>query len=187
MLVRDSSPRAHSPASCARVRKPFGILTKKLVLDRDSLLAYSLKMMLERDSLLAYSPAIRAFELNMWAWDGRPLSWPYPTFIELIRRGRFDRSHHWTYKTDTAWAISIAATITYKINKNSSMNYVVWNAVSDMATNADADISICLTCQSLGQFICHVLTMAIDLRGDEQTIRLNIEEYTGVNNSTLYM
>ena len=58
------------------------------------------------------------------------------------------------------------------------MNYVVWNAVSDMATNADADISICLTCQSLGQFICHVLTMAIDLRGDEQTIRLNIEEYT---------
>ena len=47
-----------------------------------------------------------------------------------------------------------------------------------MATNADADISICLTCQSLGQFICHVLTMAIDLRGDEQTIRLNIEEYT---------
>ena len=135
-------------------------------------------MMLERDSLLAYSPAIRAFELNMWAWDGRPLSWPYPTFIELIRRGRFDRSHHWTYKTDTAWAISIAATITYKINKNSSMNYVVWNAVSDMATNADADISICLTCQSLGQFICHVLTMAIDLRGDEQTIRLNIEKYT---------
>ena len=56
-----------------------------------------------------------------------------------------------------------------------------------MATNADADISICLTCQSLGQFICHVLTMAIDLRGDEQTIHLNLEEYTGANSSTLYM
>ena len=31
------------------------------------------------------------------------------------------------------------------------------------------------------QFICHDLTMAIELRGDERTIRLNLEEYTGVN------
>ena len=33
----------------------------------------------------------------------------------------------------------------------------------------------------LRQFICHDLTMAIELRGDERTIRLNLEEYTGVN------
>ena len=26
-----------------------------------------------------------------------------------------------------------------------------------------------------------ILTMAIDLRGDEQVIRLNLEEYTGAN------